>query len=99
MGVTDRLTLNPGVRIDINRGSVPSGEVLANHALVGRFGLAYDLTGNHKTVLRAHYGRYADALFGGQFEFMDLSDQNPHITALVLGPNNFQELSRRTPAT
>jgi hypothetical protein len=97
--VTDRLTLNPGIRVDINRGSVPSGEVLANHALVGRVGLAYDVTGDHKTVLRAHYGRYADALFGGQFEFMDLSDQNPHITALVLGPNNFEELSRRTPAT
>jgi hypothetical protein len=97
--VTDRLTLNLGVRDDINRGSVPSGTVLANHALVGRFGVAYDLLGDHKTVLRAHYGRYADALFGGQFEFMDLSDQNPHITALVLGPNDFQEKTRRSPAT
>src|SRR5207245_11043864 len=43
--------------------------------------------------------RYADALLGGQFEFMDLTNQNPHITALVLGPNNFQELSRRSPQT
>jgi carboxypeptidase family protein/TonB-dependent receptor-like protein len=97
--VNDRLTINPGVRIDINRGSVPTGTVLSNHALVGRVGMAYDLMGDHKTVLRAHYGRYADALFGGQFEFMDLSDQHPHITAEVLGPNRFNEIDRRSPAT
>ena len=30
--VTDRLTLNPGVRVDINRGTVPTGTVLKNHA-------------------------------------------------------------------
>jgi len=97
--VNDRLTLNAGLRLDVNRGSVPSGTVLSNHALAPRIGLAFDVTGDHKTVLRAHYGRYYDALFGGQFEFMDLSQQNPHITAEVLGPNNFQELSRRSPAT
>ncbi|HEY7285051.1 MAG TPA: TonB-dependent receptor [Vicinamibacterales bacterium] len=97
--VTDRLTLNPGIRIDINRGSVPSGNVLSNHALVGRIGAAYDLLGDHKNVLRAHYGRYADGLFGGQFEFMDLSGQHPKITAEVLGPNNFNEIDRRDPST
>jgi hypothetical protein len=97
--VNDRLTVNAGLRLDINRGSVPSGTVLANHALAPRIGAAYDLLGDHRTVVRAHYGRYYDALFGGQFEFMDLSNQNPHITAEVLGPNNFQELSRRTPST
>src|SRR5205823_9205017 len=97
--LTDRLTINPGVRIDINKGDVPSGNALSNHALVGRIGLAYDVVGDHKTVVRAHYGRYADALFGGQFEFMDLSQQHPHITSLVLAPNQFLEVSRRTPAT
>ena len=74
--VSDGLTINAGLRLDVNRGSVPTG-----------------------TVLKAHYGRYYDALFGGQFEFMDLTDQNPHITAQVNGPNNFTELSRRSPAT
>jgi hypothetical protein len=97
--VTDRLTLNPGLRLDINRGSVPTGTVLSNHALAPRIGAAYDLLGDHSTVLRAHYGRYYDALLGGQFEFMDLTTQSPHITAEVLGPNNFKELSRTTPAT
>ena len=97
--VTDRLTINPGVRLDINRGSVPEGTVLSNHALAPRVGAAYDLLGDHSTVAKAHYGRYYDALFGGQFEFMDLTNQNPHITAEVLGPNNFKELTRTTPST
>ena len=97
--VTDRLTVNPGIRLDINRGSVPTGKVLGNHALAPRVGLAFDLMGDHRTVLRAHYGRYYDALFGGQFEFMDLSQQNPKITAEVLGPNRFEEIDRRNPAT
>ncbi len=97
--VNDRLTVNPGLRLDINRGSVPTGTVLSNHALAPRIGAAYDLLGDHKTVVRGHYGRYYDALFGGQFEFMDLTHQNPHITALVNGPNDFTEINRRTPST
>jgi hypothetical protein len=97
--VNDRLTINPGIRLDINRGSVPAGTVLKNHALVGRIGAAFDILGDHKNVLRAHYGRYADGLFGGQFEFMDLSGQNPHITAEVLGLNDFNEIDRRDPST
>jgi carboxypeptidase family protein/TonB-dependent receptor-like protein len=97
--VSDKLTVNPGIRLDVNRGSVPTGSVLANHALAPRVGLAYDVTGDHRTVVRAHYGRYYDALFGGQFEFMDLSQQHPKITAEVLGPNNFHEIDRKSPAT
>ncbi len=97
--VTDRLTMNLGLRFDINRGSVPTGNVLSNTALAPRIGAAFDVTGDHRTVLRAHFGRYYDALFGGQFEFMDLSHQNPHITADVLGPNRFVEVDRRNPST
>ena len=97
--LTDRLTANLGLRLDVNRGSVPSGTVLSNHALAPRAGVAFDVTGDHQTVVRANYGRYYDALFGGQFEFMDLSQQNPVITAAVLGPNRFLELTRRSPAT
>ena len=73
--------------------------MLSNTALAPRLGFAFDVAGDHKTVLRAHYGRYYDALFGGQFEFMDLTHQNPHITSEVVAPNQFVELKRRSPAT
>ena len=97
--LTNRLTANVGLRLDVNRGSVPSGTVLRTHALAPRAGVAFDVTGDHQTVARAHLGRYYDALFGGQFEFMDLSQQSVFITAEVLGLNQFRELTRRTPAT
>jgi hypothetical protein len=97
--VSDRLTLNPGLRLDINRGSVPTGTVLSNHGLAPRIGAAFDVMGDHKTVLRAHWGRFFDAVLGGQFEFMDLTQQHPHITAEVLGPNRFNEIDRRNPST
>jgi hypothetical protein len=96
--VNDRLTVNAGLRLDINRGSVPAGTVLKNHALAPRVGLAFDVAGDHRTVARAHYGRYFDSLFGGQFEFMDLSQQHTKITAEVLAPNRFLELDRSDPA-
>jgi hypothetical protein len=97
--MADRLTANLGLRLDVNRGSVPSGTVLSTHGPAPRAGLAFDVTGDHRTVLRANFGRYYDALFGGQFEFMDLTQQSVFIVADVLGPNRFQELTRRTPAT
>ena len=34
--LTDRLTANLGLRLDVNRGSVPTGTVLSNHALAPR---------------------------------------------------------------
>jgi Carboxypeptidase regulatory-like domain/TonB dependent receptor len=96
--LTDRLTANIGLRLDVNRGSVPSGTVLKTHGLAPRAGVAFDVTGDHKTVLRGNFGRYYDALFGGQFEFMDLSQQSDYVTADVISPNNFRELNRRTPS-
>ena len=77
---------------------MPTGTVLSNHALVAAHRRCLRRrSATTRTVLRAHYGRYYDALFGGQFEFMDLSQQHPKITAEVLGPNNFNEIDRRDP--
>jgi hypothetical protein len=80
--------------------------VLSTNPVSPRIGFAWDVIGDHKTVLRAHYGRYYDALLGGTYQFMDLSHQPPTITALVLaeggcanglGPN-CEEIDRFTPA-
>jgi hypothetical protein len=98
--LTDRLTLQPGVRLSINRGSVPDkGTVFETNPFAARIGAAWDVTADHRTVVRAHYGRYDDPLLTGMFDFMDTTRQPPTITARVLADGTFQELSRVTPAS
>jgi hypothetical protein len=88
--INDRLTINPGIRFNFNRGSVPErGTVLKTYPLSPRIGLAWDVTGNHHTVVRLHYGRYHDALLGGTYYHMDTSQQHPKYTGRVLGENDF----------
>ncbi|MGH9460579.1 MAG: TonB-dependent receptor [Vicinamibacteria bacterium] len=83
--IGDKLTINPGVRFNFNRGSVPNlGTVLETNPISPRIGVAFDPTGDAKTVLRAHWGRYHDALFTYMFSFMDVSDYGDFITAEVL---------------
>ena len=94
--VSDRVTLHPGLRFSINRGAVPDrGTVFSTDPLSPRLGIAWDVTRDHKTVVRAHYGRYHDALLSGQFQFMDgRGEQNPFIVALVQPSGEFTELDR-----
>jgi hypothetical protein len=83
--ISDRLTLNVGVRFDYNHGWIPDYDELdINHDPTGtvipgvpdvgnwttispRFGLNYQLTPDRKTVFRATYGRYYDALIIGDW--------------------------------
>lgn len=98
--LTDRLTFSLGVRLAMNRGSIPGkGRVFSTNPVSPRIGAAWDVAADHKTVIRAHYGRYHDALLNNQFQFMDTAAVPPTITAAVLGPDRFQELSRFDPTT
>jgi hypothetical protein len=97
--VTDRITLEPGLRMTVNRGKTPTaGEVFRTTPLSPRFGVAWDVTPDHKTVVRAHYGRFHEAFGTVEFQFTDTAGQTPQITARVLANGQFQELSRFTPA-
>lgn len=84
--VTDRLTINLGLRFDYNHGKIPdfdeldrfeepTGNVIpgipevANWKNISpRIGLNYQLTPDRKTVFRASYGRYYNALIIGDFD-------------------------------
>ncbi len=66
--INDRWTVNPGLRFDFNRGSVPGdGNAFRTQPIALRLGFAYDLTGKKRTVLKGHYGRYFEALFGNYY--------------------------------
>lgn len=60
--IARRLTINPGVRIDMHRGyNKDLGEtVFKTNPVSPRIGIAYDVTGRGRTVIRAHYGHYYD---------------------------------------
>jgi hypothetical protein len=62
--VNDRLTLNPGVRLDHVAGRHPDGEdVYTNTNIAPRFGFAFDITGDHKTVIKGSYSQYYEGIF------------------------------------
>jgi outer membrane receptor protein involved in Fe transport len=85
--VSNRLTINLGLRYDNYRGNVPSFDVWEGwHRVPGkktpekkdlivwnlispRIGIAFQLTSDQKTLLKAHYGRYYDPLFVGTYEW------------------------------
>lgn len=97
--LNDRLTLEPGFRVTLNRGRTPTaGNVYTTNPVSPRFGLAWDVTPDHKTVVRAHAGRYHEAFGTIEYQFTDTAGRTPQITARVLGPDNYQEINRLTPA-
>ena len=64
--INDRVTINPGVRFDWVRGLSPAldnEKVFDTKSFAPRLGIAYDVTGNRDTVLRAFYGQYYEGAF------------------------------------
>lgn len=87
-----RITVTPGLRLDVNRGSVPGkGTVLGTSGIAPRLGLAWDVTSSHATTVRLHYGRYFDPLYGAHFDALDTS-LPPQVLAAVAGPGAFTTL-------
>ncbi|HEX9094006.1 MAG TPA: TonB-dependent receptor, partial [Coriobacteriia bacterium] len=66
---TSRLTINAGVRVDFVRGSSPvlDKKIYSNTNWAPRLGFAYDLTGDNKTVVKAHYGQYYEGMYFSQY--------------------------------
>jgi hypothetical protein len=68
--------------------------VFRTRTVSGRIGLAWDLTGDHRTVARAHYGRYHDPIFSSRIAQADTSDLHPFIQYRIDGPDQWVELFR-----
>lgn len=94
--VTDRVTVQPGLRLSMYRTAVPDTDarLYENEALSPRLGIAWDLDRSHRTVARAHYGHYHEGMYTGLVADFDPLAQAPTITARVIGPGQFEEVSR-----
>jgi hypothetical protein len=96
--IGERVTLQPGVRLSVNRGVVSQKTVFSTNPVSPRIGMAWDVAGDHGTTVRLHYGRYHDAVLTAQFAFADDQQPTPTISAQVIGPDQFVEISRTTAA-
>ena len=96
--VNGRLTLEPGVRVGVSDGvadNVPRAQPYKTTSISPRIGAAWDVGADHRTVVRAHYGRYHDPMVTTFYDEFDYAlNTAPTITAKVLGPGQFQEMSR-----
>jgi len=64
--IGDRLTINPGVRMDLSWGGVDdlSGdEYKTRPAIAPRLGFTWDIFGDHSTALKGHWGRYYEGAY------------------------------------
>ncbi len=71
--VTDKLTINYGLRFNLYRGYLPNvGEtVYKSHGWAPRIGISYDIFGDHTTVFKAHYGKYYEGFFTAYYYNLD----------------------------
>jgi hypothetical protein len=95
--ISDRLTLNPGIRFGVYRGSLPNlGEQSVfkpKNPLEPRIGLTWDIFGDHKTALKLHYGRFVDSLKTGYFVGADTGTSD-WVMYLVQPDRSKVEISR-----
>lgn len=92
--LSSRVTIDAGLRLDFHRGRdrLLGETVYRSHPVAPRLGLAYKLTGDGKTVVKAHYGLYYDGAKASYYDLLSPSiapyyyaDLNPS-TLAPLGP-------------
>jgi hypothetical protein len=64
--VSDRITVNWGIRWNRWRGSTPAGGTIfkPKDGWAPRVGITFDLLGDHTTALKLHYGKYYHGVMG-----------------------------------
>jgi len=74
--VNSRLTINPGIRVDANRGFLKSADdtVFKTTSWGPRIGFAFDLLGDGRTVFKGHWGRYYDGAKSTYYDILEPSN-------------------------
>jgi len=62
------------------------GHVMSEHSTSPRIGVAWDVTGSHHAIVRAHYGLYHEGFATAFYDFMDAGAATPFIEAQVIAP-------------
>jgi hypothetical protein len=98
--VTPPLTIDAGARVTFYDGAVPVEGITGyrNHSFSPRLGMAWDVESSHRTVVRAHYGRYHDPIVTSFYDFLDPLSQQPFIELRADGSGSFVEVGRAAPA-
>jgi hypothetical protein len=89
--ITSQFTINPGVRLDLNRGRVGSGTVFKTNPLALRVGFAWDIKGEGQSLFRAHYGRYYEALYASFYYYLDPGAFLPQVTQRIFNTSGFTD--------
>ena len=91
-----RLAVNLGVRADLLHGSTPgAGEVYSATTFQPRAGATLDVIGGARTIVRAHYGVYADPLYFSHYD-RATPGTSPRVTYELL-PNGTRREVERSP--
>jgi Carboxypeptidase regulatory-like domain len=90
-----RVSVSPGLRVDVNRASVPLvADAFATTPVSPRIGVAWDVTGTHRLVARAHVGRYTDPLLLNRIGNLDFSQLTPLIFGIYDAAGQLVEIER-----
>jgi len=66
--ITPRININAGLRFSQNWGQIEGkGTVYNTNRMAPRIGLTFDLFGDKKTILKAHYGQFTEAMLAAYF--------------------------------
>jgi hypothetical protein len=88
------LTINPGIRFNYYRGTLAtSTEVFSTSGFAPRLGITWDVFGDHKTALKAHYGRYYDKFITGIFDNASAGESD-YVGYLVEADGSLTEIWR-----
>ena len=91
----NRVTVEPGMRIEAYRGRIVGQEpVFQTNPVAYRVGVAWDLFDSHRTVARVHTGRYHDPAFSYIYSWHDTDGFTPRITLNQVSPGEFVEVDR-----
>jgi len=88
--LTKRLNLSLGLRYSMNWGDVKgvSGNVFKSNRLAPRLGFTFDILGDKTTILKAHYGHFAEAMLTVYHDRMNPVEAFPNSIGYYFTPDD-----------